>query len=55
MYLVLKRVKVVTTHVTRGSKQPTVKAKLSALKPKTEKVKEQTAKKRTKPAIPPKR
>ena len=47
--------KIVTAHVTRGSKQPTVKAKLNALKPKTVKVKEQTAKKRTKPVISPKR
>ena len=55
MYLVFKRVKVVTTHATRGSKQPVVKAKLNALKVKTVKAKELAAKKKTKPVITPKR
>ena len=55
MYLVFRRMKVVTAHVTRGPKQPKEKAKLDTLKVKNVKVKELTAKKMTKPVITLKR
>ena len=51
----IRKAKIVTAQVPRGPKQATVKTKLSALKAKTEKVKRQTAKKRTNSVIPPKR
>ena len=55
MYLFLKRMKVVTAHVTRDPKQPKEKAKLDTLKVKNVKAKELTAKKMTKPVITLKR
>ena len=53
LYFVFKRVKIVTTQVPKGSKQATIKTKLSALKAKPEKIKGQTTKKRTKSVTPP--
>ena len=55
MYLFLKRMKVVTEHVTRDPKQPREKVKQNTLKVKNVKAKELTAKKMTKPVVAPKR
>ena len=55
MYLFLKRMKVVTAHVTRSPKQPREKVKQNTLKVKNVKAKELTAKKMAKPVVAPKR
>ena len=55
MYLFLKRMKVVTAHVTRGPKQPREKVKQNTLKVKNVKAKELTAKKMANPVLAPKR
>ena len=55
MYLVFRRMKVVTAHVTRGPKQSKENAKLNTLNVKNVKAKELTAKKMANPVLAPKR